>query len=100
MSRDSQPTLADLIAALGAEAQVVAGSELLARPVHWVALRPTASDRAIMPGDFAILLPPYATNLNPTLVSLATRGAAGAAVLARAPRGAIHTAASNNLVLV
>lgn len=96
MPSDSQLTLAHLIDAICPDAKIVAGKEHAARPVRWVVTL-AQPDRAVMPGDFAILLAPPAPDL---IHSLSTRGAIGAAILGLAPRGAIETAASNNLVLV
>src|SRR5512140_2129545 len=96
MPSDSQLSLAHLIDAIAPDAKVVAGKEHAARPVSWVVTL-AQPDRAVMPGDFAILLAPPSPDL---IHSLSTRGAIGAAVLGLAPRGAIETAAANNLVLV
>jgi len=89
-------SLENLLHAICPDAKIVAGKEHAARPAHWVVTL-AQPDRAVMPGDFAIILPPYSPDL---LHSLATRGAIGAAVFGLALRGAIETAAANNLVLV
>lgn len=96
MPSDSQLTLANLFDAICPDAKIIASKEHAARPVRWVVTL-AQPDRAVMPGDFAILLAPPSPEL---FHSLATRGTIGAAIVGTVSRSAIETAAANNLVLV
>ncbi len=96
MPSDSQPTLADLIGAIAPGAKIIAGKEHATRSVQWVVTL-GHPDRAVMPGDFAIILPPHSSDFVHTL---AAHGAMGAAFIGKPPRDAIEIAAAYNLVLV
>jgi PucR family transcriptional regulator, purine catabolism regulatory protein len=82
-SPDSPLTLENLLAAICPSAQIIAGKERSSQAVHWVVtLVPGWSiDRAILPGDFAMILPPYSNELARILAGLAERRAVGAALL-------------------
>lgn len=76
-------TLQELITlALPAETRLLAGHGLLNRPVTWVVGASAAECIArFAAGDFAFLLPPYASDLEDRIARLAHIGIAGVAVI-------------------
>ncbi len=100
-SSDSQLTLAELLRVSPRQTKILAGENLLERTVNWViTLSPSGTiERAISPGDFAILLPPYPPDLPLTLTTLAARGAVGAAIVGSPSPAAVQAAITRSLVL-
>ncbi len=79
--------------ALPADTRLLAGKRSLNRQVNWV-VSVSSEDTAarLSSGDFVFLLPPYSENLTKRITRLASRGAAGIAVIDEPSVAAIQQA--------